>query len=128
MKTLVAVASLLAMLVPGVAFAGASTDAALGLGAFAVFNQIISGTGIFGAFHPAPGLVVVAPPVQERVVVREYHPVYVQPPVYYAHPPVHYYASPRRVVVISERGWSPPGPAKRGHYGHSGYGREESLH
>src|SRR6266849_364741 len=115
MKTLVAVAMLLAMLVPGVAFAGASTDAALGLGAFAVFNQIISGTGIFGAFHPAPGPVVVAPPVQERVVVREYHPVYVQPPVYYAHP--------RRVVVITERGWSPPGHAKRGHYGHSGYGR-----
>jgi len=123
MKTLVAVASLLAMLVPGVAFAGASTDAALGLGAFAVFNQIISGTGIFGAFHPAPGPVVVAPPVQERVVVREYHPVYVQPPVYYAHPPVHYYAPPRRVVVIKERGWSPPGHAKRGHYGHGGYGR-----
>jgi|SRR2546422_8238044 len=122
MKTLVAVASLLAMLVPGVAFAGASTDAALGLGAFAVFNQIISGTGIFGAFHPAPGPVVVAPPVQERVVVREY-PVYVQPPVYYAHPPVHYYAPPRRVVVIKERGWSPPGHAKRGHYGHGGYGR-----
>ena len=123
MKTLVAVAMLLAMLVPGVAFAGASTDAALGLGAFAVFNQIISGTGIFGAFHPAPGPVVVAPPVQERVVVREYHPVYVQPPVYYAHPPVHYYAPPRRVVVSKERGWSPPGHAKRGHYGHGAYER-----
>ncbi len=131
MKTLVAVAILLAMLVPGAAFAGASTDAALGLGAFAVFNQIISGTGIFGAFHPAPGPVVVAPPVQERVVVREYHPVYVQPPVYYAPPPVHYYAPPpahyyappRRVVIIKERGWSPPGHAKRGHYGPGGYGR-----
>ncbi len=104
MKTLVAVAMLLAMLVPGVAFAGASTDAALGLGAFAVFNQIISGTGIFGAFHPAPGPVVVAPPVQERVVVREYHPVYVQPPVYYAHPPVHYYvrqATPRGATTAT---------------------------
>ncbi|PYN47877.1 MAG: hypothetical protein DMD95_03930 [Candidatus Rokuibacteriota bacterium] len=132
MKTLVAVAILLAMLVPGAAFAGASTDAALGLGAFAVFNQIISGTGIFGAFHPAPGPVVVAPPVQERVVVREYHPVYVPPPVYYAPAPVYYYyapppvyydAPPRRVFVIKERGWSPPGHAKRGHYGHGGYER-----
>jgi len=131
MKTLVAVAILLAMLVPGAAFAGASTDAALGLGAFAVFNQIISGTGIFG-FHPAPGPVVVAPPVQERVVVREYHPVYVPPPVYYAPAPVYYYyapppvyydAPPRRVFVIKERGWSPPGHAKRGHYGHGGYER-----
>ena len=55
--------------------------------------------------------------------MREYHPVYVQPPVYYAHPPVHYYAPPRRAVVIKERGWSPPGHAKRGHYGHDGYGR-----
>jgi len=132
MKTLVAVAILLAMLVPGAAFAGASTDAALGLGAFAVFNQIISGTGIFGAFHPAPGPVVVAPPVQERVVVREYHLVYVPPPVYYAPAPVYYYyapppvyydAPPRRVFVIKERGWSPPGHAKRGHYGHGGYER-----
>ncbi len=139
MKTLVAVAILLAMLVPGAAFAGASTDAALGLGAFAGFNQIISGTGVFGAFHPAPGAIVVAPPVQEQVVVREYHPVYVPPPVYYAPPPRHYYAPPpvhyyapppvhydappRRVFVIKERGWSPPGHAKRGHYGHGGYGR-----
>ena len=132
MKMFVAVAILLAMLVPGAAVAGASTDAALGLGAFAVFNQIISGTGIFGAFHPAPGPVVVAPPVQERVVVREYHPVYVPPPVYYAPAPVYYYyapppvyydAPPRRVFVIKERGWSPPGHAKRGHYGHGGYER-----
>jgi hypothetical protein len=122
MKTLVAVAISVAMLVPGAAFAGSSTDAALGLGAFAVFNQIISGTGIFGAFHPAPRPVVVQPPVQERVVVREYHPVYVRPPIYYTHPPVHY-APARRVVVIKERGWSPPGHAKKGYYGRAGYER-----
>lgn len=47
------------LLVPTVAFAGASTDAALGLGAFAVFNQILGGVGVFGSAHPA---VVVAPP------------------------------------------------------------------
>jgi len=105
MKTLVAVAIVVAMLVPGVAFAGSSTDAALGLGAFAVFNQMISGTGVFGGFHPAPRPVVVAPPVRERVIVREYHPVYAPPPVYHVHPPVHYYAPPRRVFVIKEHGW-----------------------
>lgn len=38
-------------LLPALAFAGAATNAALGLGAFAVFNQIIGGVGIFG--HPA---------------------------------------------------------------------------
>ena len=122
MKTLVAVAISVAMLVPGAAFAGSSTDAALGLGAFAVFNQIISGTGIFGAFHPAPQPVVVHPLVQQRVVVREYYLVYVQPPTYYAYPPVHY-APARRVVVIKERGWSPPGHAKKGYYGRAGYER-----
>src|SRR5262245_8767708 len=31
------------------AAAGSATDAALGLGAFAVFNQIASGTGVFGS-------------------------------------------------------------------------------
>lgn len=124
MKTLVAVAIVLAMLVPGAAFAGSSTDAALGLGAFAVFNQIISGTGIFGAFHPAPypAPVVVHPWVQERVVVREYYPVYVQPPTYYSPPPV-YYAPARRVVVIKERVWPPRGHAKVGHHGHFGHKR-----
>jgi hypothetical protein len=122
MKTLVAFAILVAMLVPGAAFAGSSTDAALGLGAFAVFNQIISGTGIFGAFHAAPQPVVVQPPVQERVVVRGYYPVYVQPPTYYVYPPAHY-APARRVFVIKERGWSPPGHAKKGYYGRVGYER-----
>src|SRR3989442_1217704 len=70
MRKLAAAVMVLALLVPGAAFAGSSTDAALGLGAFAVFNQIISGTGIFGGYRPAAQPIVVAPPVQERVVVR----------------------------------------------------------
>ena len=49
MKKLVGgLAIAVAMLLPGAAFAGSSTDAALGLGAFAVFNQILGGIGIFG--------------------------------------------------------------------------------
>src|SRR5207245_860171 len=43
MKRLAAVALLTVILLPGVAFAGSSTDAALGLGAFAVFNHILGG-------------------------------------------------------------------------------------
>jgi hypothetical protein len=128
MKTLVAVAILLAVLVPGAAFAGSSTDAALGLGAFAVFNQIVSGTGIFGGFHPAPVPVVVpAPPpvvvhrVHHPVVVREYHPVYRHPRVHYA--PPRFYHAPAHRFVIKER-WSPRfhaghgSHARHGHFGH----------
>ncbi len=63
MKKLLAVALGLTVLSPALAFAGASTNAALGLGAFAVFNQILSGTGIFGGFGgPAVGAPVVYTP------------------------------------------------------------------
>jgi hypothetical protein len=129
MKTLVAVAILVAVLVPGAAFAGASTDAALGLGAFAVFNQIVAGTGIFGGFHPVPAPVVVPSPppvvvhpVHQRIVVREYHPVYRHPRVHYA--PPRFYHAPAHRFVIRER-WSPRahGHGYPGHHGHFGHKR-----
>jgi len=126
MKKAIVLASLLALLVPGAAFAGPATDAALGLGAFAVFNQIVAGTGIFGAI-PVPRPVVVAAPVAPVVVpapvvvapppviVHEYRPVYVRPPVYYA-PPVHrVYHAPARTVVIEKRVVVPPGHAVKGY-------------
>ena len=126
MKKAIVLASFLALLVPGAAFAGPATDAALGLGAFAVFNQIIAGTGIFGAI-PVPRPVVVAAPVAPVVVpapvvvapppviVHEYRPVYVRPPVYYA-PPVHrVYHAPARTVVIEKRVVVPPGHAVKGY-------------
>ena len=120
MKKLMIFAALLTLLVPGAAVAGASTDAALGLGAFAVFNQIISGTGVFGVFHPVPRPVVVAPPplpVAPPVVVQpQYYPVYVPAPVYRA--PVHYRpVYPKRVIVIKERVFVPPGHVRHGHPG-----------
>jgi hypothetical protein len=129
MKKAIICASLLALLIPGAAFAGSSTDAALGLGAFAVFNQIISGTGVFGVFAPAPRPVYLPappPPVAPPVVVQpQYYPVYVPAPVYHA--PVHYwpvYRAPARVVVIEKRvvvapghGFIPPGHARNGHPG-----------
>ena len=83
MKKLIALVIAAAVLMPGLAFAGASTDAALGLGAFAVFNQILGGVGIF---HRGP--VVAAPPVV-------YAP---PPPVYYAPPPRAYVPAPRMIV------------------------------
>ena len=65
MKKLLAVALVLIVLSPAVAFAGSSTDAALALGAFAVFNQILSGTGIFGGLLGRQA-VVVAPPASRH--------------------------------------------------------------
>ena len=105
MKTWMALVLALVVLSPAVAFAGSATDAALGLGAFAVFNQILGGVGVFGGVprpvYAAPAPVYVAPP-----------PVYVAPaPVYYvAPPPVYFvprpvYAAPvyAPVVVVRDR-------------------------
>lgn len=114
MKKLIALVLAAAVLMPGLAFAGASTDAALGLGAFAVFNQILGGVGIF---HRGP--VVATPPV-----------VYAPPPVYYAPPPPPrvyapaprvivrphpvYAPAPRHVVVHPRPAFCPPGHARKG--------------
>jgi len=112
MKKLVVLILAVALLSPAVAFAGASTDAALGLGAFAVFNQIISGTGIFGHVYARPVVVqpapvfVAPPPPPPPVVIQRYYPA-----------PVYYYAPPPPVVVY-DRGWCPPGHAKHGRCGH----------
>jgi len=121
MKKLIALVLAAAVLMPGLAFAGASTDAALGLGAFAVFNQILGGVGIF---HRGP--VVAAPPV----VYAPPAPVYYAPPppVYYAPPPRAYVPAPRvivqpypvyvpaprRVVVHERPAFCPPGHARKG--------------
>lgn len=131
MKKIVAALTVLAVLTPALAFAGGSTDAALGLGAFAVFNQIISGTGIFGGLLGTPA--VAAPP---PVVYAPPPPVvYAPAPVVYAPPPP-VIVAPRPVVVAPYYGgyhpphpryvpvyrpgphngprWCPPGHAKHG--------------
>jgi hypothetical protein len=123
MKKLIALVLAAAVFAPTLAFAGASTDAALGLGAFAVFNQILGGVGIFQrgpVVAPAPPPVVYAPPA----------PAYYAPPapVYYAPPPrVYvpaprviarpypvYVPAPRHVVVHPQPAFCPPGHAKKG--------------
>ena len=104
-----------AMLLPGAAFAGSSTDAALGLGAFAVFNQILGGVGIFGrpavvaapapvVYPPAPVVYAPPPPAYVAPPPVVYAPaprvVYAPPPpVVYAPAPRVFYAPPPRVIV-----------------------------
>jgi hypothetical protein len=119
MKKLIAQVLLAAaVFAPTLAFAGASTDAALGLGAFAVFNQILGGVGIFHrgpVVAPAP--VVVAPPP----VVYAPAPVVVAPPPHYVPAPrvvvrpyPVYAPAPRHVVVHPQPAFCPPGHAKKG--------------
>ena len=116
MKTVAAIVLGGLLLVPGVAMASSATDAALGLGAFAVFNQILSGTGIFGGVVVAPQPVVVTPPPP---------PVYVAPPVVVGPPPV--VVAPRpiivtpRPVVVAPPVYA-PGPVYRDHIYHRAYG------
>jgi hypothetical protein len=104
-------------LLPATAWAGASTDAALGLGAFAVFNQIIGGTGIFaGLGHAQPVYAAPAPPVYVAPP-----PVYVVPrPVYVAPRPV--YVAPRRMYVAPRPVYVTPRPVIVYRDGH-GHGR-----
>ena len=135
MKKLVGgLAIAVAMLLPGAAFAGSSTDAALGLGAFAVFNQILGGVGIFGRPAPvvaapapvvyAPAPVVYAPPPpyyvapQPRVVYAPAPPVVVYapaPPVFVRPAPVFVRPVPRPVVVHGNPHW------QRAQWGHRGW-------
>jgi hypothetical protein len=92
-------------LLPVTAWAGSSTDAALGLGAFAVFNQILGGTGIFAGLASAPQPVHYAPP----------QPVYYPQPVYAPPPPVYVmpqpvYVAPRPVYVAPRPVYFAPRP------------------
>jgi hypothetical protein len=112
MKKLIALVLAVAIFVPSLAFAGASTDAALGLGAFAVFNQILGGVGIF---HRGP--VVASAPVY----VAPPPPVYAPAPVYVAPPPrvvvkpyPVYVPAHRHVVVYQKPAFCPPGHARKG--------------
>ena len=98
MKKIVATGIVLVSLVgfvPGTARAGGATDAALALGAFAVFNQIVAGIGLFGrpyAYAAAPA----------------YYPGYAYaPPVYAAAAPRYYYdaaPAPVRNEVVYPHG------------------------
>jgi hypothetical protein len=105
------------LLLPAAAWAGASTDAALALGSFAVLNQIIGGTGLFAGVAPAPQPVYYAAP--PRIYVAPPPPLYVAPrPVYMAPRPV--YVAPRPVYVSPRPVYVTPRPVVvyHGHGGH----------
>ena len=91
---LIILALVAAILAPGMVSAGGSTDASLGLAAFAVFNQLFSAVGYVQPAPPSPQVVVVAPPPLPPVTVYEYYyPVpqlyqyqyYAAPPAWYPH-------------------------------------------
>lgn len=114
-RVAIVVLAITTLLLPAVASAGAATDAALGLGAFAVFNQIIGGTGIFARSAP---VVVASPP---PVVVAPAPVVVAPPPVVYAQPvavyPAPVYYQPYVQHYRPHGGWCPPGQAKKGRCG-----------
>ncbi|HYE90139.1 MAG TPA: hypothetical protein VEA38_03920 [Terriglobales bacterium] len=120
------------LVMPGMARADSSTDAALGLGAFAVFNQILGGTGIFGGgrtvvverpvvYAPPPPVVYAPPPVV-------YAPP--PPPVVYAPRPVYssgvVYAPAHPVVVYPQPVYV--APRVKYHHGHHGHGHHHGHH
>lgn len=95
---------------PAPAAAGGSEDAALALGAFAVFNQLVRGETVF---HDLFG----RPAVREQVVVQQPAVIYAPPPppaVVYrpAPPPVVYAPAPPPTVVYAP----PPVVVHRGGY------------
>jgi len=87
MKTVVAIGVVIALLagsLPAEAGGGGSVNAALALGSFAVFNQMLGGVGIFG-----PRWAYAAPAYYPTYYYPGYYPPAVYaPPVYYSAPPV----------------------------------------
>jgi hypothetical protein len=114
----------LTMLAAPAAHAGASTDAALALGSFAVLNQIARGETVlhdlFGRRREPVRQVHV---VRETVVVHQPpHVVYAPPPVVYAAPPTVVYATPPTVV------YAVPARVRHGHPKHVRTGRHANKH
>lgn len=89
----------IALLAPTAAFAGSATDAALGLGAFAVFNQMLGGVGVFGHAYAPPPAVVVAPPPPPVAVYQYPYPAYSYPDPY----PAYSYPAPPAVYGYGHR-------------------------
>ena len=124
MKRLVTVIALLVLaagsflFIPEQVSAGSSTDAALALGVFAVFNQIARGETIFSA---SPHVLRQTVIVEQPIVVQQPAVVYAPPPavVYAPAPPpaVIYVPAPSPVVVYPSNGYYYP----RYGYGASGY-------
>jgi hypothetical protein len=123
-----AIVGALGLAMPAPADAGAAQDAALALGAFAVFNQLMRGDTVLHDMFGHRREVV----VRERVIVHPpaqviYAPppptvIYAPPPVVYAAPPVVYapprivYAPPPVVYAVPPARVVPPGHLKHTHW------------
>ena len=104
MKRVAAVAFIAILLLPGLAFAGSSNDAALALGAFAALGTILLGANALSHAALAPPPVVVAPPAPPVV----YAPAPPPPSVVYAPAPPVVYAPPRVVYAPPPVVYAPP--------------------
>lgn len=120
MKRLLALSALVPALffaAPAPSHAGSSTDAALALGAFAVFNQLLRGETVLHDLFGGGRTVV-----RETVVVQPPPPVVYGPPpprVVYMAPPVVVVQSPPRMVYVPVRQtFVRPGHMKRFQHGH----------
>jgi hypothetical protein len=104
----------LTVLAAPAAHAGASTDAALALGSFAVLNQIVRGeTVLHDLFGRGREPVRQVHVVRETVVVHQPpHVVHAPPPIAHAAPPTVLYAAPPRVV------YAVPAHVRHGHPKH----------
>jgi hypothetical protein len=105
MKKIVAIGILLVTLITAwapSAQAGAAVDAALALGAFAVFNQLLAGFGLFGVpwAYAAPAY-----------YPSYYRPAYPYPPYAYA-PPVYTAPPPRYYAAAPAATYAPPAAAQ----------------
>jgi hypothetical protein len=98
------------------ALAGSSADAALALGAFAVFNQIVTGQTIFQQGLPPRHV------VRQTVIVQQPPPVVYAPPppVIYAPPPPPpvVYAPPPVVIYPNAYSYAVPRPYYKHHRRH----------
>lgn len=83
------------------ALAGASTDAALALGAFAVFNQLVRGDTVLNNLFGAPASYVVAAPQAPVVYAPPPQIVYSPPPTVIYPPPAVIYPTPPPVISIA---------------------------
>ena len=121
MKRMLAVVLIAMLMLPGMAWAGSSRDAALGLGAFAALGTILLGAAALSGAVVAPPPVVAAPPVAyEPPPAVVYAPPPPPPPVVYAPAPPVAYAPPPPV-------YGPP--AVYGHgYRHGPYRRHPDAY
>jgi hypothetical protein len=129
MKRVVAVVLIVMLMLPGMAWAGSSTDAALGLGAFAALGTLLLGAAVLShpavaapapavVELPAPPVVYAPPPPPPVVYAPAPRVIYAPPPP----PPVVYYAPAPPVV------YGPPPVAYAPVYGYRGHGRYGYAH